>query len=148
LENKAGHRGKQNRENFMTEVSLVRLYLLRVCYGLLFVGLSLQYWPSLLGNIAGMTVMEGAATAFFCAIALLALPGIFSPLRFLPLLMFEVVWKVIWLLAVALPRWKAGQIDAAFGGALFAVSFVIPFILVMPWRYIFKTYLGHMERWR
>lgn len=132
----------------MNEMSLVRIYLLRACYLLLFVGLSLQHWPKLFGEMAGMPMMDGVVVAFLSAIALLAVPGIFSPLRMLPLLLFEIAWKVIWTLAVALPRWQAGQIDDAIAGTMFAVAFVIPFILVMPWGYVGKTYFGHMERWR
>jgi hypothetical protein len=29
-----------------------------------------------------------------------------------PILLFEIVWKSIWLIAVALPLWSANQIDA------------------------------------
>ena len=132
----------------MTEMSLVRIYLLRACYLLLLVGLSLQYWPKLFGEIAGMPLMDGVVAAFLSAIALLALPGFFSPVRMLPLLLFEIAWKVIWAVTVALPRWQAGQVDEALGGVIFAVAFVIPYILVMPWGYVFRTYFSHMERWR
>lgn len=128
--------------------SLVRLYLLRLCYLLLLVGLGLQYVPLLFGEVAQMPVMNGVVIAMLCALALAAGIGLFAPLMMLPVLLWEILWKVIWALSVALPRWQGGQFDAEVAGVTFAVAFIIPFILIFPWRYFITTTAANLSRWR
>jgi hypothetical protein len=86
----------------MNEVSLLRLYLLRAGYLLLVVGLGLTVWPSILNLGKSWELMHGVVVSMLGAMAVLALLGLRYPLQMLPLLFFEVVWKGIWLLRVAL----------------------------------------------
>ena len=95
----------------MAQVSLVRLYALRACYLLLAVGLGLTVWPSILALDAPDSLMQGVVRCMLGALGLLSLLGLRQPMRMLPLLVFEVAWKVIWLAAVALPLWLAGRMD-------------------------------------
>jgi hypothetical protein len=67
----------------------------------------------------------------------------------LPVLLFELVWKSIWLVAVALPLWSADQLDAAtretIKDCLFGVI-LMPFVI--PWPYVFAHYVKQPgERW-
>ena len=41
----------------------------------------------------------------------LALLGIRYPLQMLPVLLFELAWKLIWVAAVVQPLWTAHQMD-------------------------------------
>ena len=45
--------------------------------------------------------------------SVLALLGLRYPLRMLPILLFEVAWKLTWLGVVALPLWSEDKLDAA-----------------------------------
>lgn len=131
----------------MKEVSLVRLYLLRACYLVLVVGLAWQFWTKV-PTATTMPLMEAAVTAMLSALGLLSVLGLLAPLKFLPLILFELVWKLIWILAVAVPRWQAGTIDAQTANMLFACAMVAPFVFAVPWSYVFKTYVGGIEPWR
>jgi hypothetical protein len=68
----------------------------------------------------------------------------------LPLLIYEVTWKTIWLIAVALPVWvNHGAIDDALAATIQACLFVMPFYLIIPWRYVFENFaLQAGDRWK
>src|ERR1700741_2115291 len=96
----------------MTEVSLVRLHLLRIFYAVIAVGLGIQIFPGILRHPMDLALMRGVARSLLGAIALLSLVGIRYPLKMLPLLLFELAWKSIWVLAFFLPLYLAHRVDA------------------------------------
>src|SRR3982751_4922958 len=83
------------------EISIIRLYVLRVAYLLVGVGLALQIWPLVLRSAAVPPEhMQGAVRAMLTAVSLLALLGVRYPLQMLPLLLFEFTWKAAWVVAI------------------------------------------------
>jgi hypothetical protein len=92
-------------------ISAPRLWLLRACYLLLVVGLATKFWPVVFSDIASLPRMDGIVTSLLSAMGLLAVIGLFRPVRMLPLLLFEVAWKVVWVIAVAVPNWQHGTLD-------------------------------------
>ena len=58
----------------------------------------------------------------------------------LPILLFEVTWKLIWLGVVVLPLWFDGHLDAATREQIGKVLWVAIVIAVIPWRYVLTTY--------
>jgi hypothetical protein len=131
------------------EVSLLRLYVLRGLYAFIVVGLGVMIWPTLLSHGPAWPLMNSVVSAMLGAVSLLALIGIFQPLRMLPLLFFELVWKALWLLLVALPLWAGDGIDPRTMQTV--VDCLVGVVLVpiaMPWGYFFRRYLtGPGERW-
>ena len=92
------------------EISLFRLYTLRVAYLIIAVGLGVFVWP---------------------------------------LLLFEVAWKAIYLIAFAYPMWSAHQITPAMAEDVKAVSMVVILLPLIPWRYVFTHYVGKRgDRWK
>jgi hypothetical protein len=135
----------------MATVSMLRLYFLRAGYLLLVVGLGveMQIWPAVIYRVPTMELMHGVVTCMLCALSILALLGIRYPLQMLPLLFWEIAWKTIWLLRVALPRWSAGGMDAATAENTFACSLVVIFVIIMPWSYVFENYVKRAgDPWR
>jgi hypothetical protein len=131
----------------MNSPSLLRLHLLRGCYLLLLVGLSIQIVPDLFGPVVTMSLMDGVVTAMLSALAALSILGLFAPIFMLPLLWFELGWKLIWVLFVALPRWQTGTMDEATMEVLFACAFVVPFVFIVPWRYAIARYSSALDPW-
>ena len=86
----------------MTQVSLPRLYALRAAYLLMSVGLGLTIWPGILHPEKPWPLMYGVVQCVLAAVSLLALLGLRHPLKMLPLLMFEMIWKGLWLALVML----------------------------------------------
>ena len=134
----------------MTEVSTFRLYLMRATYLLIAVGLGITIWPGLIRHAIEGIPVHGAAGSMLGAVAVLAVVGIRYPLQMLPLLLFELLWKTIWLTAVALPLWSANQIDAATSESIFACLMGIVIMpIVIPWPYVFANYVMQRgDRWR
>ena len=87
----------------MSAVSTFRLYLLRATYLLIFVGLGSDVWPGMIHHAKAWDLMHGVASSLLAAMSVLVVLGIRCPLQLLPLLLFELLWKSIWLIATALP---------------------------------------------
>ena len=121
------------------EVSLVRLYVLRATYLVLVVGLGATIVPSLIDH-APMT--RGVIPSLLGGVWLLAFLGLRYPLQMLPLLIFEFVWKTVWLLAFGLLQWSAGQMPATFGEDFEAIAMgVILMPIVISWGYVYRHYV-------
>jgi hypothetical protein len=130
----------------MTEVSTFRLYLMRALYLLIAVGLGVTIWPQVIHH---PITMHGSTSSLLGAMAVLAVLGIRYPLQMLPLLFFEMVWKAIWLIAVALPLWFAHRIDADTADSIRACLMGVIVPIAIPWRYVFENYVKkHGDRWR
>jgi hypothetical protein len=133
----------------MTEVSPIRLWVMRAMYLFMAVGLGLTIWPLIISHRADLPRMTGVAFALLGTIGLLALLGIRYPVRMVPLLLFELAWKVIWLVAFAMPRWLDGTLDAGMRGSIFDTSLGLVLILVIPWRYVYANYVaGSGDPWK
>lgn len=127
------------------EVSLLRLYVLRGTYLLIAAGLGPEIWPQIVHHPLSM---RGVASSLLGAVTLLALLGLRYPLRMLPLLLFELVWKATWLLAVALPLWSAQQIDANTAETIKACLMGVIFPIIIPWGYVWRHYVtAPSDRW-
>ena len=81
----------------MSEVSTFRLYALRAMYVFTVVGLAIEKLPALL-HPANLSPGDSVILSVLGATALLAVVGIRYPIKMLPLLFFELVWKSIWML--------------------------------------------------
>ncbi len=133
----------------MHEVSLIRLYTLRCCYLILAVGLGLVIWPSVIHHTPDFAIAHGIQTSLFAGLGLTAVLGLRYPVQMIPLLLFELTWKTIYLLAFALPLWSSHQINAAAAADIQAVLVVVIFIPLIPWRYVVRHYvLQRGDRWK
>jgi hypothetical protein len=131
------------------EVSLFRLYLLRALYLLIVVGAGGMASSSIFDPGRHWEFMEGVETCMLASFALLSILGLRYPLQMLPLLLWELVWKTLWLGIVPLPQWWAGHIDESLMPNVMAISVVVLVYIAMPWRYVFTHYLkARGDRWR
>lgn len=126
----------------MPDVSLFRLYLLRAMYLLIAVGLGLTLWPSIIASSGTAADSHTVVKALLGALSLLCLLGLRYPLRMLPLLIFELLWKVIWVVAFALPLWLTDRLDAYGTETLFACLMGVVLVpLVIPWGHVYRDYV-------
>ena len=128
------------------EVSLVRLYVLRAMYLLLVVGLGAMIVPEIVSH---PLISRGVIASLLGAVWLLAFLGLRYPLAMLPLLMFELAWKLIWLIAYGLPQWSAGQYPPTFAEDSFNIGLGVILLLVIPWGYVWRRFVKQPgARWR
>ncbi len=128
------------------EVSLIRLYVLRAMYLVLVVGLGAMIVPEILSH---ELTSRGVIPALLGAVWLLAFLGFRYPLAMLPLLMFELAWKAIWMIFYGLPQWSAGRYPPTFAEDFFNIAFGAVLLLVIPWGYAWRHYFQKPgERWR
>jgi hypothetical protein len=133
----------------MTEVSIFRLYLLRAMYLLIAGGLAITIWPGILRPSGNVSHMGSVVRSVLGTVGVLAALGVRYPLKMLPLLFFELVWKAIWVLAFGLPMWSNRQLNADTRDTLVTcLVSVVLVLLVVPWRYVFTNYVRDPgERW-
>ncbi len=123
------------------ELSTRRLNVLRAGYAFMGVGLAIVKWPALFQNLESVPLMEGVVTCMLTALSLLVFLGLKYPVRMLPVLLFEVAWKAIWIAAVALPHLTAGTLNAGVEELLFSCSFVVVILAVIPWDHVWRHYV-------
>jgi hypothetical protein len=133
-----------------TELSLFRIYLLRAIFLLIAVGEGMQIWPAILHHAKPWDFWHGVGMSFLGALTALCLLGVRYPVRMLPLLLFELAWKLLWALAVWLPLWLAHGVDAQTADNATAILLGVVLVpLVLPWSYIWKHYItAPADRWR
>ena len=123
------------------EMSLPRLYFLRLGYLVVAVGLALTKWPLIINHDRPWPLFEGVETCMLVALSLLAFLGLRYPLQMLPILLFELAWKLIWVAVVVLPLWLANQIDPATLSVFYSCLVVLIVLAVIPWRYVVAHYV-------
>ncbi|MEO9229369.1 MAG: hypothetical protein ABI216_10545 [Devosia sp.] len=133
----------------MTEISPVRLYALRLAFLIFAGGLILVKWPMLISHDASWPPFEGVTGALLGGLALMALLGLRYPLQMLPILLFEVTWKIIWGALIFLPLWQAGKVDEVTANIGVNCLFVLLFLPLIPWDYVFANFVrAPSTRWR
>ena len=131
------------------ELSTRHLNTMRLGYAFMGVGLAIVKWPILVQSAASLPVSEGVVACLLTAMSLLAFLGLRYPIRMLPILLFEVLWKIIWIAAVALPHLVAHDIDAATSQVLVNCSLVVVIIAVIPWPYVWRRFVqAPGDAWR
>lgn len=126
-------------------VSRTRLLVMRTVYLLLFI-------PGI--YIIGRIVLappgteRGVFASMLIALFLSSFLIVRNPLRMLPILLLECVWKAIWLLAFGIPMWLAGAPDPKNDLIMVGLGPIF-FGLLIPWGYVWQHYFRKpAERWR
>ena len=120
------------------EVSLLRIYVLRAMYLVLVVGLGAMIVPEIVSH---ELTSRGVIPALLAAVWLLAFLGLRYPLEMLPLLLFELAWKAIWMTFYGLPQWFAGRYPPTFAEDMFNIALGAVLLLVIPWGHVWRHFV-------
>ncbi len=99
--------------------------------------------PDLYVSLLGMPTQDPIILGFIGSIlvgfAISSILGLRSPLKFLPVLMLQLTYKVVWYIGVILPLVITGTLEfyGIFMIAFFAV-YVVGDLIAIPFPYLFK----------
>ena len=132
----------------MDGLPLWRLHAI-VGYAFMGIGLAVVKWPLVINYNQSTPLFESVVAVLLTAMSLLAFLGLRYPIRLLPILIFECLWKLIWLGVVALPAVAAGHVDQTTSQLIISCSLVVIILAVVPWRYVAQHYVtAKGDRWR
>ena len=105
-------------------------------------GLGLILIPSTIRSIFGWPsqdpIVFGICGSVWVAFGLLSILGLRSPLKFSPLLLLQLTYKVVWFVGVILPALIAGNFPAyAAGYVFFFAIYIIGDLIAIPFSYVF-----------
>jgi hypothetical protein len=131
-------------------VSAVRLIVMKVIYGGTFLFVGVDAWKTILTHSGPWDPMQGVAWSFWAAYGTVMVLGLRYPMKFLPLLLLQVLYKLVWLAGVGYPLWSTGHLmdssvkpemlPASQLAAVFVLAVVID-VAVIPWRYVLRNYV-------
>jgi hypothetical protein len=84
-------------------------------------------------------IVFGLSGSVFLGFGLVAILGVRAPLKYCPVLLVELVYKLIWLGGVVMPLIARGEFPASaiFQAVIFA-TFVVGDLVAIPFRYVFS----------
>ncbi len=119
-----------------------RLIIMRGLYLLTFVGLAFQAWEYLLFPGEQIDYMTGVAFSFWATYATLMGLGVRYPIKLLPLLILQLMYKATWVLTVYLPMKSSGTVTpVAESFYWICITAVVLDVLVIPWGYVWNSYV-------
>jgi hypothetical protein len=130
-------------------LSVQRINVMRIGYAVMGVGIAVRNWPLLFNRDEPWPLYEGVTKYLLVGMGLLALLGLRYPVKMLPILLFESVWKLLWLGAIAVPLWLGDGMDPATSEVAGSVLWVVLIVAVVPWRYAVWQYVARPgDAWR
>lgn len=128
-------------DSTLPDVAFWRITVLRILYLVIALALSSFVWSQLIFASADWPVITSIAKSMMAGMALLCVVGIRFPLAMLPILVFEMLWKTIWLAAIALPAWLGDRWTASIESVFIESVGVLVLYFILPWGHIRARFL-------
>jgi hypothetical protein len=120
----------------------INVWLLRVFYFLMAAFVGTDAWRTILTHQGAWDPVRAVAWCGWAAYPTLAVLGLVHPLRMLPIMLFMIFYKTLWLAVVAYPLWRAGTLGASPANEMAHVFiWVCVPLVVLPWGYVWRTYV-------
>lgn len=120
----------------------INVYLLRVLYVLMFVGVGVPTMQMIISHQGPWDATKAVAFCVWAAYPTLGILGLLRPLKWLPIVIFMIFYKTLWVFAVAYPLWRAGTLAGNPAEETAYIFVWAPIVaLFVPWMYVFKNYV-------
>ena len=121
----------------------INIYLLRLLFLLVVVFVASDSWSAIVKHKGPWDPVKAAAVCMWAAYSALCIFGLINPLEWLPIVMFEILYKIIWLVIVAYPLVSTNALIGSSAEEMtYAFAWVVLPIVAMPWSYAIRTYVG------
>ena len=109
-------------------------------------GLGIILMPETFASMWKMPIQDpiiyGIVGSVFLAFGLISILGLISPLKFAPILLLQMAYKIIWFIGVILPIVFKGQLHFyAFIFMMIFVTYIIGDMIAIPFNYLLKKQL-------
>jgi len=123
-------------------VRRINIFVMRLFFILMFVFVGIEAWTVILTHKGSWNPTIAVAWCSWAAYSTLAGFGIFHTLRMLPVMLFMIFYKCLWLIIVAYPLWIAGTLKGSPAEEMaHTFSFIIVPILFVPWKFVYNKYV-------
>jgi hypothetical protein len=120
----------------------INIYLLRLLYFLMLVFIGSSSWTSIITHQGPWDHVKAVAFCVWAAYTTLSVFGLIHPLKWLPIVIFMIFYKTLWLIVVAYPLWRANALAGSPADEMAHVFIGAPFVaLIVPWKYVFQNYV-------
>lgn len=120
----------------------INIYLLRLLYFLMAAFVATDAWMTLLTHQGGWDHVRVVAFCVWAAYATLSIFGLIHPLKWLPIMVFMIFYKSLWLIVFAYPLWRSGALAGSPAEEMTGVFLMIPLpIIAVPWVYFFRNFI-------
>jgi hypothetical protein len=106
-------------------------------YLLLVIGGGIVFLPQLIRH---EPTARGVIPRMLGALCALACFGVRYPLQMLPIVLYELMWKAIWLIDYGLPQWRSGLHTMQFTEDFTSIALGVIVIPIIPWGFVFRHY--------
>lgn len=123
-----------------------RKHVLRFAFLVAFIGLY-DNWMTVFSPGKFLDPWVGVAVSFYAAFSVLCLLGLRFPLKFLPLLLVQLIYKSAWIISTYLPAHLCGEVDENLQSWLWVMApGIVIDLVVIPWQYVYRAYLKYLFR--
>jgi hypothetical protein len=120
----------------------INIWLLRLLYFMMLAFVGTDAWGAIVRHTGPWDHVRAVAFCVWAAYSTLSLLGLIHPLRMLPIMLFMIFYKALWLVVVALPLWRAGALAGSPAEAMTYTFLWIPLpIIAVPWGYVWRTFV-------
>jgi hypothetical protein len=123
-------------------VRRINIYLLRLIYFLMLVFVGSDAWRAIITHQGPWDHVRAVAFCVWASYSTLSVLGLIHPLKWLPIMIFMIFYKALWLIVVAYPLWRANALAGSPAEEMAHVFMWIPLpIIAVPWKYVFQNYV-------
>jgi hypothetical protein len=120
----------------------LNIYLLRVFYFLMAAFVATDAWTAIVTHEGPWDRFRAVSLCVWAAYGTLSLLGLIHPLKMLPIMLFMIFYKSLWLIAVAYPLWRTGALSGSPVEEMARVFVWVPLpALAVPWGYVVRNYV-------
>jgi hypothetical protein len=123
-------------------VPRINVYIMRLFFLLMFFFVGFDSWTAIINHNGPWQPISAVAICVWASYSMLSLLGVFHTLKMIPIMLFMIFYKTLWLIVAAHPLWITNHLAGSDVEEMARVFIwvIIP-IVGMPWGYVLRTYV-------